>query len=107
MNAIYNNNITYISAMTEEIKDSNNGDVTSAVADEYTEEADDNEYNEEPLLVASMEDDVYIVFETGTTETQQRQSSSISHNPAASAITSNRTIQSVASYNMQGNPDFS
>ncbi|XP_077332755.1 B-cell scaffold protein with ankyrin repeats [Lithobates pipiens] len=91
----------------EEIKGSDNGDVTSAVADEHTEEADDNEYNEEPLLVASMEDDVYIVFETGTTETQQRQNSSVSHNPAASAITSNRTIQSVASYNIQEmrNPD--
>ncbi|KAM5191514.1 LOW QUALITY PROTEIN: B-cell scaffold protein with ankyrin repeats [Mantella aurantiaca] len=85
----------------EERKDSDNEIVTSAVPNEYTEEEDDNEYNEEPLLVASMEDDVYIVFETGTTETQQRQNSSVSHNPTASVITSNPTIESVASYNFQ------
>lgn len=93
--------------MTEERKHSNNVNVTSAEPDEYTEEGDNNEYNEEPLPVASMEDDVYIVFETGSTETQQRQNSYVSHNPAASVLTSKPTIECVASYNFQGNPDFS
>ncbi|XP_072261731.1 B-cell scaffold protein with ankyrin repeats isoform X2 [Pyxicephalus adspersus] len=88
-------------SIQEERNDSDNENVTSTEPDEYTEEGDNNEYNEEPLLVASMEDDVYIVFETGNTETQQRQNSSITHNPVAPVITSNPTIESVASYNFQ------
>ncbi|XP_063314639.1 B-cell scaffold protein with ankyrin repeats [Pelobates fuscus] len=43
--------------------------------DKCTEEITDN--NEEPLIVASTDDDLYVVFETSTKDTQQKQTYSV------------------------------
>ncbi|CAN2388941.1 hypothetical protein PRIEUP_LOCUS16887 [Pristimantis euphronides] len=76
-----------------------NEKVSHSELDEHLDEG--NEHDEEALVVASSEDDVYIVFETSVKNKQKGQTSFISHSPAPPEAASNSTIESGASYNAQ------
>ncbi|XP_066430067.1 B-cell scaffold protein with ankyrin repeats isoform X2 [Eleutherodactylus coqui] len=64
----------------------------------YSDEGNDHDHEEEPLVVASMEDDMYIVFETSVKDKQRGQTSFMSHNPPTPEAASNSAIQKGASY---------
>ncbi|XP_075141690.1 B-cell scaffold protein with ankyrin repeats [Leptodactylus fuscus] len=75
-----------------------NENVSHGKLDEYADEGNDYEHDEEPLVIASTEDDVYIVFETSVKNKQRGQTSFISHSPAPPEAASSSTIESGASY---------
>ncbi|XP_071974659.1 B-cell scaffold protein with ankyrin repeats isoform X2 [Engystomops pustulosus] len=66
--------------------------------DDYSGERNDHEHDEEPLVVASTEDDMYILFETSIKNKQRGQTSFIPHKPAPPEATSNSTMGSDSSY---------
>ncbi|KAG9480307.1 hypothetical protein GDO78_012012 [Eleutherodactylus coqui] len=72
--------------------------VSHGELNDYSDEGNDHDHEEEPLVVASMEDDMYIVFETSVKDKQRGQTSFMSHNPPTPEAASNSAIQKGASY---------
>ncbi|KAM4051455.1 B-cell scaffold protein with ankyrin repeats isoform 2-T3 [Anomaloglossus baeobatrachus] len=69
---------------------------------EYSDEGKDHEHNEEPLIVASTEDDMYIVFEPSVKKKQRGQSPFTSHdNPASMESASKSKLECSASSSAQ------
>ncbi|XP_075057205.1 B-cell scaffold protein with ankyrin repeats isoform X2 [Mixophyes fleayi] len=85
----------------EERKDNDNENVLYDDLDYHPDRGYDNEYDEEQLVTASTEDNVYIVFENSIKNKQKGQKSFIDHNLAASETTSRSTIDYGASYTAQ------
>ncbi|XP_069832900.1 B-cell scaffold protein with ankyrin repeats [Dendropsophus ebraccatus] len=79
----------------------NKEDVSQGAWNECPEEQALNEYDEEPVLIASTVDDVYIIFENAIKDTQRGQKPFISHNLSTPEASSTPTIASGTSYSAQ------
>ncbi|XP_073495174.1 B-cell scaffold protein with ankyrin repeats [Phyllobates terribilis] len=89
------------SSSAQEVRTDENENESHGELDEYSDEGKDQEHDEESLLVASTEDDVYIVFEPSVKKKQREQSHFTSHNPAPPEAASKSTLKSDASSSAQ------
>ncbi|XP_069599743.1 B-cell scaffold protein with ankyrin repeats isoform X2 [Ranitomeya imitator] len=85
------------SSRAREERTDNNENEPSGELDECSDEEKDHEHDEEPLLVASTEDDAYIIFEPSIKKKQRGQRHFTSHNPAPPEAESKFTLKSGAS----------
>ncbi|XP_073445395.1 B-cell scaffold protein with ankyrin repeats isoform X2 [Dendrobates tinctorius] len=90
------------SSSAQEERPDDNENEPHGELDEYSDKDRDHEHDEEPLLVASTEDDVYIVFEPSVKKKQRGQSHFTSDNPAPPEAAPKSTIGSGASSSAQG-----
>ncbi|XP_056422495.1 B-cell scaffold protein with ankyrin repeats isoform X2 [Hyla sarda] len=79
-------------------EDINKENMSQGACDECPEEHVLNEHDEEPVLIASTLDDVYIIFENSIKDTQRGQKPLISHNMSTPVASSTPTIASGTSY---------